>query len=410
MPETPLHIVNLEVENVMKVRAVRLSAGGEDVIPVVGNNGSGKSSLLTAVQMALGGKRAFPEDPLRHGAKTGRIELDAGEYKIEWKLTAGGAYLTLRDAAGAVIREPQRVLDTLTGSCADPMAFLALKPKDQRELLMKLAGLDFAVVDDLRDKYLAERTLANRDAKALDARERAALKTWPGDLPEAEVSVAELSATLGLVKDAANQHMHGVRLVRTAEEAVAKAEAALRVAKNDLAEAQTIAEKYPAVSDHRIVALSTQVANAEATNRAVRERAEYRRIAEERSKAYAKVDKLEDKLTEIVERKEAMLKAALLPVEGLTFTDDGILYNGVPVAQASTAEQIRLAVAVALAGSPRFRVVVVKDGSLLDDTSRGLLEAAVREAGAQLLIELVRADDANGVFLVDGEQVTRPPK
>jgi energy-coupling factor transporter ATP-binding protein EcfA2 len=410
MPETPLHIVNLEVENVMKVRAVRLSAGGEDVIPVVGNNGSGKSSLLTAVQMALGGKRAFPEDPLRHGAKSGRIELDAGEYKIEWKLTAGGAYLTLRDAAGAVIREPQRVLDTLTGSCADPMAFLALKPAAQRELLMKLAGLDFGAVDDLRDKYLAERTIANRDAKALDARERAALKTWPADLPEAEVSVAEITRELRAAEAMGRERAAAEQLVTQAQNAVDAAKRALATAEKTLERVTGELDALPVWEPQRVADLERRVNTAEATNRAVRERAEYRRIADERARAYGRAERLEAKLAEIAERKEAMLQGADLPVDGLTVTDDGVLYNGVPVAQASTAEQIRLAVAVALAGSPRFRIVIVKDGSLLDDTSRGLLEAAVREAGAQLLIELVRADDQNGVFLVDGEQVTRPPK
>lgn len=116
----------------------------------------------------------------------------------------------------------------------------------------------------------------------------------------------------------------------------------------------------------------------------------------------------ENTIEQIKARKEARLREAKLPVQGLSVSDDGVLFNGVPLSQASQAEKIRVGVAVALAQNPRFRVVIVRDGSLLDDNSRAMLKQACKEAGAQLVLELVRPEEPNGIFLVDGTQVAAP--
>ena len=59
-----------------------------------------------------------------------------------------------------------------------------------------------------------------------------------------------------------------------------------------------------------------------------------------------------------------------MPVEGLSLTDEGLTYNGVPFSQASQGERLRVAVGMALAMLPEpeegVRVILVRDGSLLD--------------------------------------------
>ncbi|NGZ99664.1 hypothetical protein G5V59_02720 [Nocardioides sp. W3-2-3] len=47
------------------------------------------------------------------------------------------------------------------------------------------------------------------------------------------------------------------------------------------------------------------------------------------------------------------LAKATFPVDGLGFDDDGVTYQGVPFAQASSAEQIRVSLAMAMSLNPQ---------------------------------------------------------
>lgn len=400
-----LHIVRLDVENVMKIRAVEIAPGEEAVIPVVGANGSGKSSLLKAVEMAVGGKKVFPDRPLRDGAKKGHIVLDVGEYVIERTITEGGSYLKLVTADGVEVKEPQKVLDEITGGCADPMAFLALKPKEQRETLMSLAGLNFEKVDALRSNLFAVRTSVNRTIKSLEARVEAARGDWPDDLPSEPLSIDALATALRDAQRRVSARAEAGRAVDAAKDRVSRAEAELRAAYEHLASCQKELDAIPVAGTADVAAAEKKLLDAEWINKAVRARAAYRELAQELQGSRDYADTLTADIEKIDRGKAERLAAAKLPVPGLSVDDDGVLFNGVPLSQASMAERIRVGVAVALAGNPRFRVVLVRDGSLLDDSSRAMLEAAVKEHNAQMLLELVRSDDTRGVFLVDGELV-----
>jgi hypothetical protein len=51
----------------------------------------------------------------------------------------------------------------------------------------------------------------------------------------------------------------------------------------------------------------------------------------------------------------------------------------VPFAQASSAEQLRVSVGMGLAINPIFRVILIKDGSLLDEDSRAMIAEMAAE-------------------------------
>ena len=77
------------------------------------------------------------------------------------------------------------------------------------------------------------------------------------------------------------------------------------------------------------------------------------------------------------------------------FTDEGVTYNGVPFSQASSAEQIRVSLAMAMALNPKLRVVRILDGSLLDaDSMRQVAEMATA-ADYQVWVERVADDSAS---------------
>ena len=101
--------------------------------------------------------------------------------------------------------------------------------------------------------------------------------------------------------------------------------------------------------------------------------------------------------------KAAMLAAATFPVDGLGFgADGGVTFQGVPLAQASGAERIRVSMAVALAANPEIRVVLIRDASLLDEDSMAAVVAMAEAADAQVWLERVGTADPGAVVIVDG--------
>ena len=98
----------------------------------------------------------------------------------------------------------------------------------------------------------------------------------------------------------------------------------------------------------------------------------------------------------------AKLDGATYPVQGLALGDDGILFNGLPFSQASSAEQLRVSVGIGLASNPRLRVLLVRDGSLLDPASLAMMREMAESAEAQVWIERVSKGDECTVIIQDG--------
>ena len=87
------------------------------------------------------------------------------------------------------------------------------------------------------------------------------------------------------------------------------------------------------------------------------------------------------------------------------FGDEGVTFNGLPIEQASSAEQTRVAVAIGLAANPELPVVLIRDGSLLDEDSLAAVAKQAAERGAQVWIERVGDGKECSVIIEDGEVV-----
>ncbi|WP_164894988.1 hypothetical protein, partial [Mesorhizobium sp. M7A.F.Ca.AU.001.01.1.1] len=75
---------------------------------------------------------------------------------------------------------------------------------------------------------------------------------------------------------------------------------------------------------------------------------------------------------------------------------------GQPLDQASQAEKIRVSVAIAAAMSPKLKVAIIKDGSLLDKKSWALLEQFAIEHDLQVFVETVDSTRPTAIVIEDG--------
>jgi hypothetical protein len=105
-------------------------------------------------------------------------------------------------------------------------------------------------------------------------------------------------------------------------------------------------------------------------------------------------ESLTTKINDIDTEKTKMLSGAKFPLAGLSFNEDGILLNGLPMEQGSMAQQLKAIAAIGFAFEPRIPVALIQDASLFDSESLKEIEAMAEAAGGQVWCECVaRLDD-----------------
>lgn len=408
-----MKIIQLEAQNVKKLKAVEIRPDGNLVV-IGGKNGAGKSSVLDSISYALAGKSSHPSQPVRDGEKKAKVVCDLGDLIVKRTITAtGGGTLTIENKDGAVFKSPQSILDALVGKLTfDPLAFANMDLKKQVGTLKNLVGLDFEDLDQERKQVYEKRTVVNSEAKKLEAKLND-LPEYP-NVPDEELSIASLLDTLQktvehnkMIREAKRQLEGSIDARRKLSVEIAELERRLNMLKvkhDELSDqiAQRKAE-VDAMEELDEGVIKEKIAVAEETNKQVRENKERARVEEALDRAKKFSAELTAQLKAIDKEKAAALASAKFPVEGLSFDSDRVYYNGIPFNQASSAEQLRVSVAIGLAMNPKLKVLLIRDGSLLDEDNLALISNMAAEADAQVWIERVGAGKECQVIIEDGE-------
>lgn len=406
-----LRVVKLSAENYKRLSAVEITPDLDAAtVTIAGRNAQGKSSVLDAIWAALSNTAAArgttTTRPIRDGEKTARVTVDLGDIIVTRKWEGDKNTLIVESADGARFPSPQKMLDDLIGRLSfDPLAFASLPAKAQQAELLNLVELPFNPVElaAKRKGLFDQRADIGREGKQLKGQ----LDGYPlpaADLPETELSVSQLVSELRAAQGQEQARVDAERGAERAARVIAEAEETLKIARRDLEVAQERLTGLPEMRDlaASLSAIETQIDNAESINNSVRTEAERKRIEEKSNAKRVEYKSLTSQLEELDKSKSEALSNAKFPVDGLGFDDDGVTYNGVPFAQASSAERLRVSVAMAMALNPKIRVIRIADGSLLDSENLAVIEAMAAEQGFQVWIEVVDETGAIGVVIEDG--------
>ncbi|WP_440102457.1 AAA family ATPase [Glutamicibacter mishrai] len=407
-----MKVISLTTTNYKRAKHVEIKPDPDgNLVIVAGKNGQGKSSVLDSIAAALGGanSKTTPK-PIRDGEDRAEIVLETEELTVTRVFTPSGSRLTLTSKDGAKYPKAQAKLDELVGNLSmDPLAFTLLDDKKQLAQLLDLVDLPFdpELLEEERKAVFDERTTVNRRVKEFESA-LAQFGELPEGVPANEVSVSELLGEYHKVQELsknqedARDDLQGAKdYLGQIEQQIAKLQRDREVTMRDIASAEEAIANFPKLPD--LTEIQSQIDGAENTNRLVRKAKERGALSFQHEAAKGQANALTAKLDQIAKTKADGLASAQFPVDGLGFTEDGVTYQGVPFKQASSAEQIRVSMAMAIALNPKLKVIRIQDGSLLDSDSLALIEDTAQEHGYQIWLEVVGDDIEDAYTIIDGE-------
>ena len=74
--------------------------------------------------------------------------------------------------------------------------------------------------------------------------------------------------------------------------------------------------------------------------------------------------------------------------------------------KASSAEQLRVSTAIGFGMNKKLKLMLIRDGSLIDSSGMELLQAMAEEQDAQIIIERVSNGEKIGIVIEDGSVVS----
>ena len=401
-------ITSFKIHQFKGVRAtVEILPNGPGLIVIGGANGSGKSSVVDGIMqlVAPSGVAGIPK-PRNDGKDSAFIEMTTSQViaRRDYRKDDAGT-LTVKALDGAKYGSGKEfMLKSTGGQVFDTAEFAQQSGKDQRADMLRRVDLPFDVdkLDADRARIFDARTEVNREQRKIAARLEGFAHVDPGlalwqkihgaPLPDTEVSVSDLMAKHTTASthnraraDAITWALRKADDVADADEMLAQAKRAVLAAQRESNQAILDAEAFSPEVD--LTALTAEMEGIDATNAKIRERDARTAVAAELKHSAAAEEDLSAQLDAIDRRKADGLAAAIFPVVGLGIDATGITFEGIPFRQVNPAQQIIVAFDLFTVDKPDLRIIFIKNGDLLDNTSLAGIEKLAIERGYYVIVE-----------------------
>lgn len=406
-----MRIIELRSENVKKVKAIEIKPK-DNVVIISGKNGAGKTSVLDSIWFALEGGAGLKGTPMpiRKGEKKAEIRLTLDDFIVTRKWTGNDkTYLKVTNREGLSYNSPQELLDKFIGKLTfDPLAFCDMSDREQRELLLKLADLDFTEIDNKIEEIREKRRLQGQKVKLLSGERE---ETTIDDLPELPINTSELSdkydKAVKLNSQIENIRYKGNDNLRRITEYKLKI-SELEKLTNELEDENKEYKKW--LLENKPVDVSKikeEMDNGYNINEQVKARERNKEADRKQKEAQNVYDNYTDELQKLTDGKKDSLQKAKMPIDGLSI-DDNITYNDIPYSQLALSESLKVNMAIAMALNKELRVILVKDASLLDEDNMKIIEEMAGDNDYQIWLEKVDDSGKIGFYIENGELVDNP--
>lgn len=407
-----MKINKLEIENVKRVKAVKLEPTQNGLTIIGGNNRQGKTSVLDSIAWALGGDRYRPSEAQRHESvipPTLHIVMNNG-LVVERK--GKNSDLKVTDPTGK--KGGQQLLNEFVEQLAiDLPKFLESSSQEKAKTLLRIIG----VGDRLAELEKTEKELYNQrltigqiaDQKKKYAKEQ----PYYPDAPKDIVSPTELIRQQQdiLAKNGENQrkrdHAEKYRqsVAFLTQEVDAMREQLLKKEK-ELEEARVslnVATMDAAgLQDQSTAELEQSISNIEEINRKVRANLDKDK-AEEDALAYKnQYDSLTSQISQVRKDKTALLESAELPLPGLSVADGELVYNGQKWDNMSGSDRLKVATAIVRKLNPKCGFVLIDKLEQFDLNTLNEFGQWLEVEGLQVIATRVSTGEECSIIISDG--------
>ena len=398
-------ITSLELENVKRIKAVRLEPSPNGLTVIGGKNGQGKTSVLDAIAWALGGDRYRPSSPEREGSVIPprlHVELSNG---IIVERKGKNAALTVLDPSGK--RAGQQLLNEFISTFAlDLPKFMAGSNKEKAETLLQILGIgpELARLDQNEQELYFSRRAAGQQ---YDRKKKyAAELPFYQDAPPEMISVSDLIQRQQaiLAQNGENQRlrMQAEKLLREREALEQQLQDLTGRYKAVCAACETAQKSAENLRDESTAQLEQDIQNIELLNEKVRANLERERAEEEAVSLKGQVDQLTGQLETVRESRAKLLSSAPLPLPELSGEGGDLVYKGRKWDGRSGAAQLMVSTAIVRTLNPGCGFVLLDKLEQMDADTLQAFGDWLTSEGLQAIATRVSTGGECKVVIEDG--------
>ena len=412
----------LELENVKRIKAVKIDPTQNGLTIIGGDNNQGKTSVLDSIAWALGGDKNKPSNAAREGSTIPPVLKVTLSNGIIVERKGKNSSLKVTDPSGK--KAGQNLLNSFIEQLAlDLPKFMNKTNKEKAEVLLNIIGVgdQLAVYQKQENELYQERLTVGRiaDQKAKFAKEQPFFEDAPKDLVSPQDLINQQQAILA--QNGENQRKREKVTqyeyqVKTLTDEVARYEQMLNQKKEELNKAtyDLSVAKTDALDllDQSTDELEKNLAEIEETNRKVRANLDKEK-AEEEAKGYkSQYDNLTNQIEDVHKQKYDLLNNADLPLPELSIEDNELTYKGKKWDSMSGSDQLRVSTAIVRKLNPDCGFVLLDKLEQMDLRTLTEFNAWLEQEGLQAIATRVSTGDECSVIIEDGyvkENVTSQP-
>lgn len=414
-----IKINKLEIENVKRVKAVKLEPSQTGLTIVGGNNNQGKTSVLDSIAWALGGAAYKPSKAERDGSVTPphlHIVLSNG-LVVERK--GKNSELKVTDPKGQ--KAGQQLLDSFVEKLAlDLPKFMEASDTEKANTLLNIIGVGSQLkeLEQQEKEIYNERLAIGRiaDQKAKFAKEQEYFPDAPKDLISASELIQQQQEILAwngenqkkrdrLSEITFEKHRifdEAQRLeeqIKSLQERLDERKTAYENAVKDEAIAMKTANE---LQDESTEELEKSLADIEEINRKVRINLDKDKAEDDAREYQVQYDSLTGKLNDVRKQKTELLNDANLPLPELTVDDGKLLYKGQQWDNMSGSDRLKVATAIVRKLKPDCGFVLMDKLEQMDMITLKEFSEWLEKEDLQVIATRVSTGEECSIIIEDG--------
>lgn len=413
-----MKINSLQIENVKRIKAVKIEPTANGLTVIGGKNNQGKTSVLDAIAWALGGERFRPSDPQRDGSVLPpnlHIVMDNG-LVVDRK--GKNSTLTVTDPRGN--KGGQTLLNEFVETLAlDLPKFMEASGREKANTLLKILGVgeQLEELERQESSIYNERLTIGRiaDQKEKYAKEQIYYADAPKDLISPSDLIQEQQEILARNAQRQQWKKDYDNILNEIDIMTQKTEEYERVAREGREKIRELEAKLKdaAKSPRELQMESTEeleasIANVEEINRKVRANLDKSK-AEDDAKMYRdQYSELTDQLTQVRLKKVDLLKSARLPLPGLSVEDGELTYQGQKWDNMSGSQRLMVSTAIVRQLNPKCGFVLLDKLEQMDVDTLQEFGLWLEQEGLQAIATRVSTGDECSIIIEDGMVASAP--